>query len=76
MNEEIKYITLESIYIQLIELNKSIIMLKNDIEILTKKCSRMDSHINFVEETYDTLKHPLNYITEKVSQITGNKKII
>ena len=34
----------------------------------------MDSHINFVEKTYDTLKYPLNYITEKVSNITGKKQ--
>ena len=54
------------------ELRESIILLKLSIENLTKICSRMDSHINFVEKTYDTLKTPLDYLTKKVSYITGS----
>ena len=54
------------------EMRESIILLKLSIENLTKICSRMDSHINFVEKTYDTLKTPLDYLTKKVSYITGS----
>ena len=53
-------------------MRESIILLKLSIENLTKICSRMDSHINFVEKTYDTLKTPLDYLTKKVSYITGS----
>jgi hypothetical protein len=56
------------------EMRESIILLKLSIENLTKICSRMDSHINFVEKTYDTLKTPLNYLTNKVSYITGSRE--
>ena len=54
------------------EIKETILLLTIAIENLTKTCARMDSHINFVEDTYDTLKTPLNYITQKVAYITGS----
>lgn len=35
-------------------------------------CRGMDSHINFVEETYEVLKSPLNFLKTQVSFITGS----
>ena len=34
---------------------------------------KLDSHIDFVESTYDSLVHPLNYIKNTVNRITGNE---
>ena len=74
MNIEINRVKLENIENEIKELKMSVESLIKIIETLTNTCSRMDSHINFVEKTYDILKHPLNYITEKVSNITGKKQ--
>ncbi len=74
MNTEINRVKLENIENEIKELKMSVESLIKIIETLTNTCSRMDSHINFVEKTYDTLKYPLNYITEKVSNITGKKQ--
>ncbi len=29
--------------------------------------NKMDTHIDFIEDIYDNVKHPLNYITNKVN---------
>lgn len=36
-------------------------------------CYNMDTHINFVEATYDSLRSPLNYIQTKFSALTGSQ---
>ncbi len=36
---------------------------------------KMDSHIDFIEDVYDNIKHPLNYVTNKVNsylQLSGS----
>ena len=33
--------------------------------------SKMDSHIDFIEETYTTLKNPLNFVKKNVERIMG-----
>jgi len=53
--------------------------LTNIKEVLTrldKNCSRMDGHINFVEETYDTLKFPITVLKNKVEQVFGKQKVL
>ena len=39
--------------------------LKIDIQ---PNCEKMSSHIDFVDNVYDTVKAPLNYICSKVSR--------
>lgn len=40
-------------------------LLSDKIDKLTVICSRMDTHIDFVEDTYENLKNPLNFISSK-----------
>ena len=55
-------------------------LLKRKIDNLNKKidgelldeCKKMGSHIDFVEQVYDNVKHPLGYICKKVGYLTGN----
>ena len=48
------------------ELNHSI----NDD--LVTECKKMGNHIDFIENVYDNVKHPLGYICKKIKYITGN----
>ena len=48
------------------ELNHSI----NDD--LVAECKKMGNHIDFIENVYDNVKHPLGYICKKIKYITGN----
>jgi hypothetical protein len=40
-------------------------------EKVQENCDRMDSHINFVENTYDTLKYPIDIFKNKMIQLFG-----
>jgi chromosome segregation ATPase len=51
------------------------------IEILTEKynniekdCSKMGEHIEFVEDTYSTVRAPLNYIKNKIEYMMGRDR--
>lgn len=37
---------------------------------LTNECKKMGKHINFVENVYNNVKHPLGYVCEKVKMFT------
>ena len=43
----------------------------NALEDLKLSSHKLDSHIEFIEQTYDTLVQPLNYIKNTVNKITG-----
>lgn len=40
---------------------------------LTKDCKKMAEHIDFVENVYENVKHPLNYICSKVTPLISSK---
>ena len=42
-------------------------------EILLKNSKKMESHINFIETTYNTVRAPLNYIKNRVELIIGGR---
>ena len=63
---------IENIENQLEGMKELLIKLNDNIEIINKK---MGSHIDFVEDVYDTVKHPLGYICNKVKSITGRNEI-
>jgi len=37
------------------------------LDTTTQSCAHMDDHIEFVEGVYESVRHPLNYITNKFS---------
>lgn len=39
-------------------------------EDILDECKKMGSHIDFVEEVYDNVKHPLGYIVKKIKYLT------
>jgi hypothetical protein len=60
---------------ELKDIKDTLSVLIKTIETLTTTCSRMDDHINFVENTYSTLKAPLDYMKIKVDGLIGTKKL-
>lgn len=63
------------------QLRKEVKELSDKIDNIDNSCSKMDSHINFVEDTYDNLKNPINIVsnlittnfTSKLPEIKNNK---
>jgi peptidoglycan hydrolase CwlO-like protein len=54
------------------EIKKEQKEIKEVLTRLEKDCARMDGHINFVEETYDTLKFPITIFKNKIEQVFGS----
>tara|TARA_B110000046_G_C12769138_1_gene304153 strand:- start:117 stop:362 length:246 start_codon:yes stop_codon:yes gene_type:complete len=73
MDTEVKQ-KLDSLEYKLIDLevklNKILELLEDDVK---PNCNKMSSHIDFVDNVYDTVKSPLGFICSKVSIIGGNK---
>ena len=63
---------MNSIATEVGEMRKDIQSLTKAVEKLTHTCNRMDKHIDFVENTYESLRHPLSYFKAKVEMITGS----
>lgn len=67
---------IEIIKRELQEVKDSVAKLTIAVDKLTNICSRMNTHIDFVEDTYDNLKNPLNYVKSKIENIIGCDKLL
>lgn len=68
-----KISSLENLIIQKFEnLEKKLENLENiKLKHVTESCDRMNTHIDFINETYSTLQSPLNYFKNRVECIMG-----
>lgn len=53
-----------------VKLNKIIELIENDV---SPNCNKMSSHIDFVDNVYDTVKSPLNFMCNKVNLLSGDQ---
>jgi hypothetical protein len=53
----------------LAEHNRNDDLKMNEIKV---ECQKMGSHINFVEDTYNILQTPLNYVKRSVERLMGS----
>lgn len=51
-------------------IDKQINSINSKIELLLKSCTNMDEHINFIDNVYNNIKSPLNYVLNKVNIIS------
>lgn len=59
---------------QKLDLILSILQEKDEkVNNLLKSSNKLDKHIEFVETTYESLFHPLNYIKNTINTISGNE---
>ena len=55
------------------KLQNSIDKLQKEIEKMNLDQTKMTEHIDFVENIYENVKHPLGYICNKISSVIGNE---
>ena len=60
--------SLEQIQNDITNLRKEVRELTMIVEKLVETTARMDAHIDFVETTYTSVRHPLEWITAKFTQ--------
>ena len=74
MDDRIRIIEkkVNNIEILLIKLSDKIDQLNEKLsEDVLPECQKMGSHIDFVENVYETVKYPLGYLCNKVKTLTG-----
>ena len=61
-----------------LELEIQIINEKLDkiLKLLETDCKKMSEHIDFIEQVYDNVKHPLNYVMSSITNIISIDKNI
>ncbi len=74
-------VLLQEMYESILELHSKMDVLTSSVQNLSKKqkdieksTAKMNTHIDFVEKTYTSLKAPLQFVKDKVSLITGIQK--
>ena len=57
------------------KLNKKVDNLKKDVNgNLFDECKKMGDHIDFIENVYENVKHPLGYLCKKINYLTGTDR--
>ncbi len=63
------------ILIKFNEINKKIDLMNEanemKINMIEHNCKKMGDHIDFIEEAYNTVQKPLNYIKKSIDNIMG-----
>jgi hypothetical protein len=57
------------------DLNEKIKILESLLIKISVSAEKMDSHIDFITNTYDTFKTPLYYVKNTVDRLVGNSFI-
>lgn len=47
------------------EIKESLKQLHNKLDLLLENQRKMNNHVDFVEDVYTTVRHPLNYICNR-----------
>ena len=61
----------ENIYLLNKRLDEIDLKLNNILELLSVM-PKLDTHIDFITTTYDTIKHPLTFITSSVERLMSS----
>jgi hypothetical protein len=74
---KIQILNLEKLILQKFnELDKKIDLLNENnnkkIDEIKVECTKMGSHIDFIEDTYNTLQTPLNFVKRSVERLIGS----
>jgi len=64
---------LDKIDSRVLNIETSFEHLDNIMKSNNKECEKMGNHIDFIENIYENVKHPLGYICNNIKYYTGNK---
>ena len=54
------------------QLQKDVEILKNNNKSISYNCEKMNNHINFIENIYENVKSPLEYLCNKIYYLMGS----
>lgn len=53
-------------------MDERLIKIESKLEINNISCNKMSEHINFVDDVYNNMRKPLNYIKFNIERIIGD----
>ena len=53
-------------------INETLLQIRKDISTIQKDCSKMSSHINFVDGVYSKVKIPFHFLCTQANRICRN----
>jgi hypothetical protein len=56
------------------EINKKLDRIEERLIKLERTQDKMDTHIDFIENVYENVKHPLNFVTNKINNYISNEE--
>ena len=62
---------LDLILEQLKNLDKRLTLVENTLQNINNASVKMDDHINFIQKTYNTIRKPLNFMTNRIEVLMG-----
>ena len=63
---------LEEINERLAKIESNINCLRDETKGIQKNCVKMAHHVDFVQDTYEVVRSPLNYIKDKIEFLMGS----
>lgn len=54
-------------------IEKRLIVLEDRLSAVDQSCQKMNNHIEFVENTYEIVRTPLNFMKNRIEYIMGSK---
>ena len=54
------------------DIERRLFLIETSLQINNEACEKMNTHIDFIHNTYNIVRAPLNYITNRVECIMGN----
>jgi|Laugresbdmm110dn_1035115.scaffolds.fasta_scaffold22126_1 archaellum component FlaC len=54
-------------------IDKRLTVLEDNLSGVEKSCKKMNNHIEFVEDTYEIVRTPLNFMKNRIEYIMGAK---
>jgi hypothetical protein len=67
---------IEQIKIDIKNINTKVELILQKLETLDSlktSSNKLDNHIDFIENTYDSLVYPINYLKNSINRISGNQ---
>lgn len=61
---------LQNLQKDILEIKLQLEDIQKTLKLLVSTSSKLNNHIDFVEETYDSLKTPLNFVKDTVKRLT------
>jgi len=66
---------LDLILNKLDSINSRLDNIELEIKKIKESSGKMDNHIDFIEETYETLKYPIEYVKKSFDKYVSNKDL-